>query len=364
MSDPARVVAPGGTIGIVGGGQLGRMTALAAARLGYRCHILCPEPDSPAAQVAARATVAPYEDEAALDRFAASVDVITYEFENLPVAAFARMERFAPVRPHWRCLEVTQDRGDEKDFLAAQGLATAAWRRVSSADSLEAALEELGRPAVLKTARLGYDGKGQVRIGAHDHVQGIWQEWGFSNGLLEAFVAFEQEISALAARGLDGTVRCFDIVSNQHRDHILARTRAPAAVPDSLAEAARETACKLSRSLDLVGLLAVEMFVTADGRLLVNELAARPHNSGHWTIDACATSQFEQFVRAVAGLPLGDPRRHSDAVMENLLGDAAGDWPDLLAEPGAKLHLYGKTGMRPGRKMGHVTRLVPSPRAR
>jgi 5-(carboxyamino)imidazole ribonucleotide synthase len=359
MAEDGRIVAPGGTIGIVGGGQLGRMTALAAANLGYRCHIFCPEADSPAAQVAAAATVAPYGDEAALDRFARAVDVVTYEFENLPTPSFARMGAVVPVRPHWRCLETTQHRVAEKDFVNAQGIATAPYRRVDGPAALAEALDALGRPAVLKTTRLGYDGKGQVKIGPHDDPEAAWRAMGGDEGILEGFVDFEREISAIVARGQDGTSSCFDVVWNEHRDHILAATHAPAPVPAALAEQARDISRLLAERLGLVGLLAVEMFVGRDGRLLVNELAARPHNSGHWTIDACVTSQFEQFVRAVAGLPLGDPSRHSDAVMENLLGDDILRWPALLAEPAAKLHLYGKAEARPGRKMGHVTRLLP-----
>ncbi len=357
MADDHRIVAPGGTIGIVGGGQLGRMTALAAANLGYRCHIFCPETDSPASQVAAETTVAPYEDGEALDRFAAAVDVITYEFENLPTRSFARMGAIVPVRPHWRCLETTQDRVTEKDFINAQGIPTAPYRAVDSPAALERALEELGRPAILKTTRLGYDGKGQVAIGEGDDPAEAWERMGGGQGILEGFVAFEREISAIVARGGDGATANFDIVWNEHRDHILAATHAPAPIAANMAEEAMEISRQLARALDLVGLLAVEMFVAPDGRLLVNELAARPHNSGHWTIDACISSQFEQFVRAVTGLPLGDPSRHSDAVMENLLGDAIEAWPAMLAEPNAKLHLYGKAQARPGRKMGHVTRL-------
>ena len=359
MADDRRIVAPGGTIGIVGGGQLGRMTALAAASLGYRCHILCPETDSPASQVAAATTVAPYEDTSALDRFAASVDVITYEFENLPTESFARMGAIVPVRPHWRCLETTQDRVTEKDFVNAQGIPTAPYRAVDAPEALARALDELGRPAILKTTRLGYDGKGQVAIREGDDPAEAWRRMGGGQGILEGFVAFEREVSAIVARGGDGATASFDVVWNEHANHILAATHAPAPIPAALAEEAQEISRRLAEALDLVGLLAVEMFVAPDGRLLVNELAARPHNSGHWTIDACISSQFEQFVRAVAGLPLGDPARHSDAVMANLLGDAIDAWPALLAEPNAKLHLYGKAEARPGRKMGHVTRLFP-----
>lgn len=351
---------PGATIGIVGGGQLGRMTALAAARLGYRCHIYCPQPGSPAAQVAAAATVAAYDDGEALESFAAAVDVVTYEFENLPVAAFARMGRRVPVRPHWRCLEATQHRGREKALVNRLGIATAPWRPVARAAELPRALAAVGRRAVLKTARMGYDGKGQATIGPGDDAEAAWAAVsGGGEAVLEGFVDFEREISAIVARGGDGRMASFDAVENLHRRHILAETRAPARIAASLARQAREIAARLAEALDLVGLLAVEMFVTRDGRLLVNELAARPHNSGHWTIDACHCSQFEQLVRAVAGLPLGDPARHSDAVMTNLLGGDAGRWRALAGEAGACLHLYGKERAREGRKMGHVTRLFP-----
>jgi len=359
VSDDKRIVPPGGTIGIVGGGQLGRMAALSAAELGYRCHIFCPETDSPAAQVSAEATVASYDDEGAMDRFAAAVDVITYEFENLPTESFARMGAIAPVRPHWRCLETTQHRVTEKDFVNARGIGTAPYRRVTSPEELDSALRDLGRPAVLKTTRMGYDGKGQVMIGASDNAAEAWAQMGGDEGILEGFVPFEREVSAIVARGLDGSTACFDVVDNVHRNHILAETRAPSTIAGDLARRAQAIAGDLAETFDMAGLLAVEMFVTTDGDLLVNELAARPHNSGHWTIDACRSSQFDQFVRAVAGLPLGNPSRHSDAVMENLLGDDIEAWADLLADPDAKLHLYGKAEARPGRKMGHVTRLQP-----
>jgi 5-(carboxyamino)imidazole ribonucleotide synthase len=359
VAEQERIVPPGGTIGIVGGGQLGRMTALAAAALGYRCHVFCPDADSPTEQVAARATVAPYDDTEALTAFARAVDVITYEFENLPTEAFAAMGALTPVRPHWRCLETTQHRGTEKDFVNAQGIATAPYRVVRDAAELATALAEIGAPAVLKTTRMGYDGKGQVMIAPGMDSDLAWLEMGGGEGILEGFVEFEREVSAIVARGLDGATAAFDVVENRHENHILAVTTAPAPIPAALAREAQAIAVKLAEALDLVGLLAVEMFVTTDRRLLVNELAARPHNSGHWTIDACHASQFEQFVRAVCGLPLGDPTRHSDAEMTNLLGDAIERWPEILAEPNAHLHLYGKAEARPGRKMGHVTRLKP-----
>ena len=359
MPNDRTVVPPGGTIGIVGGGQLGRMTALAAAALGYRCIVCCPEGDNPAVDVCAAATVAPYDDRESLERFARSVDVITYEFENLPVAAFAAMGRNAPVRPHWRCLETTQHRVAEKEFVAGLGIGTAPWRKVASAAELEAALGELGRPAILKTTRLGYDGKGQVTIGPGDSPVAAWAALDGDEAILEERIAFEREVSIIVARALDGAVVFYDVVENVHRNGILFETRAPAAISEDLLREAQRIAHGLASALDLTGLLAVEMFVTRTGALLVNELAARPHNSGHWTIDACRTSQFEQLVRAVAGLPLGDPSRHSDAVMTNLLGSDAQRWGEPLEETGAKLHIYGKRETRPGRKMGAVTRLFP-----
>lgn len=350
---------PGSTIGIIGGGQLGRMTVLAAARLGYRCHILTPEEDSPAAQVADRATVAAYDDVAALRDFAGAVDVITFEFENVPSESVRVMAELAPVRPCWSVLEVAQDRLSEKRFFNALGIETAPWREVGGPDGLAAAVAELGRPCILKTTRLGYDGKGQVRIDRDTDLVEAWRRMGADVGVLEGFVDFEREISVIVARGVDGASACFDPVENRHSHHILATTIAPAAIDADQARAAEAIARHAAEALGLIGLLAVEMFVTRDARLLVNEMAPRPHNSGHWTMDACVTDQFEQFVRAVCGLPLGSPARHSDAVMTNLIGADAERWLAILGDPGAKLHLYGKIDVRPGRKMGHVTHLHP-----
>ncbi len=355
MDDDRRVIPPGGVIGIVGGGQLGRMAVLAAATLGYRCHVFCPGEDNPALDVAHAATIGAYDDAASMEAFSSAVDVITFEFENLPVASFRHMARHAPVRPHWRCLEVTQHRVSEKDFLNRQGCATAAYAALPGPGE---SLAATGSPAILKTARMGYDGKGQVRITCQQDLDGAWESMECRDAILESVVDFTMEVSAIVARDIRGTIRAFDVVANTHRDGILAETRAPASLPGPVAEAARDMAGRLAEALDLVGLLAVEMFVAPGYRLLVNELAARPHNSGHWTIDACRTSQFEQFIRAVAGLPLGDPSRHSDAVMTNLLGDDVSSWHDILGEDDARLHLYGKSQARPGRKMGHVTRLL------
>jgi 5-(carboxyamino)imidazole ribonucleotide synthase len=351
-------LAPGAVIGIVGGGQLGRMIALAAARLGYRCHILAPERDSPAAQVTNLATVAPYEDVAALARFAAAVDVVTMEFENLPVDTLAALAQARPVHPAPSVLAICQDRREEKAFLSGIGVPTAPYAIVEGAESLDRALAELGRPAILKTARLGYDGKGQVKIDAGSGLDDARATAAAAPCVLEGWIDFEREISVITARGRDGAQVSYVPVENLHRDQILVQTIAPAPIPADLVGQAEALAERIAAELGLVGLLAVEMFVARDRRLLVNELAPRPHNSGHWTIDACAVSQFEQLVRAICGLPLGDPARLADAVMENLLGGEVERWRAILAEPGARLHLYGKAAIRPGRKLGHVTRLI------
>ncbi len=351
------VIAPGATIGILGGGQLGRMLALAAARLGYRCHVFCPEVDAPAGLVSAQQTTAPYGDELALADFAARVDVVTLEFENLPVAPVAWLAERVPVRPSANILAVAQDRIAEKSFLRGIGVATTDFSEVADAAAIASALDGIGLPAVLKTARMGYDGKGQVRIDDQADVGTAWKTMGGDRGIVEAFVDFEREISVIVARGVDGQMATYDAVENHHANHVLDRTIVPAPVAKRVASAADEIARQIAEALDLVGLLAVEMFVTHAGRVLVNELAPRPHNSGHWTLDACATSQFEQVVRAICGLPLGSVARQADAVMTNLIGDAVRAWPEISAEPGARLHLYGKKEIRPGRKMGHVTRL-------
>jgi 5-(carboxyamino)imidazole ribonucleotide synthase len=353
------VIAPGATIGILGGGQLGHMTALAAARLGYRCRIFTPERDSPASHVAVATTVADYKDRAALAAFARGVDVVTYEFENIPVEPVAFLAESLPVRPKPDVLAICQDRLKEKDFLNGIGVATARYQEVTSAAGLARAARDLGRPSVLKTAVLGYDGKGQAMIRADSDLDQAWKQLNAARGVLEGFVDFTQEISVIVARGLDGTHAAYVPVENQHKNHILDVTVAPARIPPPVAMKAEAMAAHIAQKIDLVGVLAIEMFVERGGGVLVNELAPRPHNSGHWTIDACATSQFEQLVRAVCGLPLGSPERHSDAVMKNLIGSDVEQWREILKDPGAKLHLYGKTEARPGRKMGHVTRLSP-----
>lgn len=354
-----RTIPPGGVIGMLGGGQLGRMTAMAAARLGYRTHVFTPEADSPCGQVSAATTLASYDDLDALARFARSCDVVTLEWENIPVSTLAFIQQFVPVHPGPGVLAVTQDRRLEKDFANCRGIATAPWRAISDAAGAAAAAGELGLPAIMKTARLGYDGKGQARLAPGDDPVAAWTALGGVDAVLEGLVDFACEISVVVARGQDGTVAAYPAVENRHKSGILDVTVAPAALAPAILAQADAIARDLAEAIHLVGVLAVEMFVTADGRVLVNEMAPRPHNSGHWTIDACGSSQFEQLVRAVCGLPLGAVEAHSDAVMRNLIGDDVLRWPELLGEAGACLHLYGKAETRPGRKMGHVTHLFP-----
>ncbi|MBV8911917.1 MAG: 5-(carboxyamino)imidazole ribonucleotide synthase [Acetobacteraceae bacterium] len=355
-----RGLPPNGSIGIIGGGQLGRMSAMAAARLGYRCHILTPEPDSPAAQVSAECTLAEYEDHDALRRFASAVDVITFEFENVSATGLDLLASMRPVRPSPAVLRISQDRVAEKSFLRGAGVPTAPWVAVGTRPELDEAVRRLGLPSVLKTTRLGYDGKGQAVLCEADALDPSWEALEPKPLILEAFIDFQCEISVIVARGVDGGGSVFDAMENRHRDGILDTTLAPARVaPGSAAEAGR-VAWRIAESLDLVGLLAVEMFVDRSGRVLVNEIAPRPHNSGHWTIEACPASQFDLHIRAVAGLPLPPGLRHADAVMKNLVGpDEVALWPEIVATPGLIPHLYGKAEARPGRKMGHVTRLFP-----
>ena len=350
---------PGATIGILGGGQLGRMTAMAAARLGYRAHIFAEEPDSPAAQVSAGETVADWGDADALARFAAGIDVATFEFENIPAEAVRKVAALKPVMPRPEILEISQDRLLEKNFLNGVGVATTGYREITSAAALGKALPALKTRAVLKSARMGYDGKGQVNVDAGSAADEAWRLMGAPRGILEDFVDFRCEVSVIVARGVDGAMAVYPPVENRHVNHILDTTVAPASLPPDTAREAERIARDIAARLDLVGVMAVEMFLTKGGRVLVNELAPRPHNSGHWTIDACATSQFEQLVRAICGLPLGSPERHADAVMKNLIGDEVETWRDAIADPAARLHLYGKRDTLPGRKMGHVTRLLP-----
>ncbi|MEO6946053.1 MAG: 5-(carboxyamino)imidazole ribonucleotide synthase [Nitrobacter sp.] len=359
MSGSQRVtLKPGDTIGILGGGQLGRMLALAAARLGLRCQVFSPDPDSPAFDVVQNATCAEYADVEALELFASDADVITYEFENIPAATAMIVAARRPVLPNHHILETVQDRLVEKDFVSGLGIGTAAYVDVASAQALCEAIKIIGLPAVIKTRRFGYDGKGQAIIREGDDLDAIWDDLGTKSAILEAFVPFEREISVIAARGVDGSVECFDVTENEHCDHILKYSRVPAAIPDALAAQACGMAEKIATALDYIGVLAVEMFVvpSAGGpMLLVNEIAPRVHNSGHWTLDGASVSQFEQHIRAVAGWALGKPVRQGSAVMTNLIGDDILDYRKWLAVPGAAVHLYGKGAPRPGRKMGHVT---------
>jgi 5-(carboxyamino)imidazole ribonucleotide synthase len=352
-------VSPGGHIGILGDGQLGRMMAIAAAEMGYYVHVFGPEEDSPAAQVSHRSTVASYSDQEALTAFAKSVDVVTLEFENIPTDTVDFLSEIVPVRPGAKVLEITQDRLFEKSFINNIGIGTAIFANVESMDELIQAIRHIQAPAILKTRRLGYDGKGQVKITESSDLDAVWEEMKDTPSILEGFVNFKMEISVIVARNPQGDTAAFCPVENQHKNHILDVTLAPADIPDWIAEKAVEMAEKIATKIELVGLLAVEMFVTKDDQILVNELAPRPHNSGHWTIEGCATSQFRQSIRAVCGLPLGDPDRHSNAVMKNLIGDEIEAWGTLLEDPENSLHLYGKKEARAGRKMGHVTRLMP-----
>jgi len=358
-------LAPGSTLGVLGGGQLGRMFTLAARHMGYRVHVLVPGEDSPTGQVADLEIDAPYDDLDAVEAFARGVDVVTFEFENVPAATAEAARRHAPVRPAGSVLHTTQNRLREKTFLREAGLPVTAFRAIRNAEDLETALAEIGTPAVLKTAAWGYDGKGQRVIHESGEVLAAWEELGRAEAIYEGFVDFEREISIVAARGLDGSFTAYGPIENRHHRHILDVSLDP---PPHLEESVRRDALEIARTvleaLDVVGVLCVELFESSGGRLHVNELAPRPHNSGHLTIDGYGVSQFEQQVRAVCGLPLGEVRRLSPSVMANLLGDL---WQDgeppfarALAVPGVALHLYGKAEPRPGRKMGHLTALAPT----
>ena len=350
-------LAPGATIGILGGGQLGRMLSVAASRLGFRCHVFEPAPNPPAADVAHTLTTAGYDDAAALARFAASVDVVTYEFENIPTAALDQIEALREVRPNRRALGISQDRIAEKDFLTSLGLVTAPYAAVNSAADLDAALARIGMPAILKTTRLGYDGKGQMRIKLASDAAAALAAMNAAPAVLEGFIPFTHEVSVIAARGFDGSVACYDPGENVHRGGILHSTTVPARLSPGQKSDAILIAARILTALDYIGVLGVELFVTPEG-LIVNEIAPRVHNSGHWTQNGCAVDQFEQHIRAVAGWPLGDGARHSDVTMENLVGDDIARIPAIARERNAALHLYGKTEARPGRKMGHVNRVM------
>lgn len=362
-----RPALPGSTLGVLGGGQLGRMFAIAARRMGYRVHVLAPEDDTPTGQVADVEVRAPYEDLDAVAEFARRVAVVTFEFENVPLAATEAAARHAPVRPGGSVLHTTQNRLREKAFLARTGIPTTAFAAVRSAGAIAEALARTGTPAVLKTAAWGYDGKGQAVVRSEPEAAAAWASLGGAEAIVEGFVDFETELSVVAARGVDGSVALYGPLRNDHRDHILDVSVWPAGIPARVETEALEIARAVVEALDVVGVLCVEFFLAQDGRLLVNELAPRPHNSGHLTIDAHVTCQFEQQVRAVCALPLGDPRARCAAAMANLLGDlwrgGEPDWERACGRTDVKLHLYGKSEPRPGRKMGHLTALADSPAA-
>ncbi len=354
-------VQPADTVGILGGGQLGRMLALAAARLGLKAHIFAPEADSPAFDVAAFRTIGAYEDRVALAQFAAQVQVVTYEFENVPAATAAYLSGLRPVYPDPEALAVTQDRLSEKVFVGGLGIRTAPYVAVDDAGSLARAVAQIGRPAILKTRRFGYDGKGQAAIREGSDLAAVFRSLGAASCILEGIVPFVREVSVVAARGIDGSFAAYDVCENEHVHHVLSRSKVPAALSAAAAEQAVAIAQRLAAALNYVGVMAVEMFVIDDSEAgpFVNEIAPRVHNSGHWTLDGAVTSQFEQHIRAVCGWPLGSTRRHGDIDMRNLLGDEVNQWRDLLAIEGACVHLYGKRDVRPGRKMGHVTVVRP-----
>ncbi len=353
---------PGSTIGILGGGQLGRMLATAASRLGLKSHIYSDDAGAPACDVAAASTVGSYNDEAALARFAASVAVVTCEFENVPAATLEACSRVTRVFPGPKSFATAQDRRTEKDFIGALGIEVAPYAAIDSLDQLKEVLERVNPPAILKTRRLGYDGKGQVMIRDRSEANAAWCSIGQAPAVLEGLVLFEREVSVIAVRGRDGGFKVYDLTENVHQNGILAISKVPAASSPALLAEATEIARKIAEALQHVGALAVEMFQREEGLrpgLIVNEIAPRVHNSGHWTLDACAVSQFENHIRAISGWPLGDTARHSDAIMTNLIGPDVERWRTLAVEPMTSVHLYGKAEARTGRKMGHSTRLYP-----
>lgn len=351
---------PGSTIGILGAGQLGRMLAVAAAQLGFKCHIFSDVP-GPASDVSASTTLGAYEDLERIAAFAAETDVVTYEFENVPVEAAAAVERVRPVRPGLKALEVAQDRLKEKNFIASLGLPLPRFAPVDSPDDFAAAIATVDAPSILKTRRLGYDGKGQARIASAAEIGAAFEAIGRAPATLEAMVAFKFEVSVLLVRGVGGAMRFYDIPQNHHEGGILRTSTVPSALPPEHQRLARDIAGELAEALGYVGVIGVEMFYVGEGPspLLLNEFAPRVHNSGHWTMDACGIGQFENHIRAVAGWPLGATDRHSNCQMANLIGDDVAAWPQLAAEPETCVHLYGKGEARPGRKMGHVNRLSP-----
>jgi len=356
-----KALPPVATIGILGGGQLGRMLAVAASRLGLKTHIFEPAPEPPAGQVADMITTAAYDDKVALVQFAKSVDVITYEFENIPTAALDTLEKLRPIHPNRRALATSQDRLTEKEFLNSLGLTTAPYADVQTLDDLHGAIAALGLPAILKTRRMGYDGKGQVRLNAPEDAQAAFDAMAGSPAVLEGFVDFTREVSVIGARSQDGQVVCFDPGENVHRDGILHSTTVPAALSTMQRTDAALLAGRILNALDYVGVMGVELFVTSAKSpvaMVVNEIAPRVHNSGHWTQNGCVVDQFEQHIRAVAGWPLGDGHRHADVEMENLIGNDVDRIPQLAAEGNTAIHLYGKASAREGRKMGHINRII------
>jgi 5-(carboxyamino)imidazole ribonucleotide synthase len=358
MKPDIKPLAPGSTIGILGGGQLGRMLAQSASAMGLKCHIFAPEKDSPAFEVAANHTCANYEDETALAKFASEVDVVTYEFENVPSACVSFLEKYVPVRPSSKALATAQDRIAEKSLARKLGARTANFAEINSLAKLEAAVGEIGTPGILKTRRFGYDGKGQAKILKPADAETAWTSIKAQPAIYENFVNFEREVSVIAARGIDKIFAAYDVVENVHRNHILHTSTVPAKMDSELQAEAIAIARRLLESLDYVGVMGVEFFVGKDA-IYLNEIAPRVHNSGHWTMDACLVSQFEQHIRAVAGWPLGSTKRHSNVVMTNLLGNDIDAWETITAEPNARLHLYGKSEARAGRKMGHLNRITP-----
>jgi|TARA_B110000908_G_scaffold170731_1_gene231161 5-(carboxyamino)imidazole ribonucleotide synthase len=351
------ILQTGATIGILGGGQLGRMLSVAASRLGFKTHIFEPGKNPPAGEVAHRVTTAAYEDEAALRAFAADVDVITYEFENIPTTALDLLETLRPIRPNREALRISQDRLTEKNFLQGLGLRVAPFADIPDTAALDAAMADIGAPSILKTRRFGYDGKGQARIMKVEDAASAFADMAGNAAILEGFVNFTHEVSVIAARSVTGDVACYDPGQNVHRNGILHTTTIPAKLSPSLRTDAILIAANVLNALDYVGVLGVELFVTAEG-LIVNEIAPRVHNSGHWTQNGCAVDQFEQHIRAVAGWTLGDGKRHSDIVMENLIGRDMDRVPALASEPNTALHLYGKSEVKDGRKMGHINRIT------
>lgn len=354
MSNP---LTQGATIGILGGGQLGRMLSVAASRLGFKTHIFDPGANPPAGHVADQITTASYEDVAALTAFANAVDVITYEFENIPTSALDTLEALRPIHPNRRALATSQDRLTEKQFLQSLGLSTAPFATVDTLDDLTDAIKTIGTPAILKTRRFGYDGKGQARIMSPDDAPQAHADMAGAPSLLEGFVDFSHEVSVIAARGQQGDIACFDPGENVHINGILHTTTVPAKLSNAQATDAVLLAARILNELEYVGVMGVELFVTPQG-LIVNEFAPRVHNSGHWTQNGCVIDQFEQHIRAVAGWPLGDGKRHSDVTMQNLIGDNMDNIATLASEPNTALHLYGKTDVKPGRKMGHINRIT------